>query len=382
MDFINGAVALHPELTDKLGELGELFTRKLWHQLTDALEAFLSDRSNARGNADGFLELYEQFLARFESKLNQIRLANLLQLIARSLSDPSQAIDFLQTRLQERTRLGSDASLCLELDTVLLRLQLGLLDEAKNGLDAAQETIDASPPSEAVVFSKLYKASAEYRKSAGPPEAYYANALMFLSYSSVEDLSEEERYSLATDMSLAAITGDGVYNFGEVIATPILAYLENTPNQWLRDLIFALHRGDIEAFNTVVDAFREQYFGQTALKSRHEFVKQKVVLLSLMTMVFERPAHERAVSFAAIAERTKLPLDQVEWVVMRAMSLGLIRGTMDQVDQVLSVTWVQPRVLDREQIAGMATRIDSWITRVREAQMYIQDSSPELVAAT
>jgi hypothetical protein len=30
------------------------------------------------------------------------------------------------------------------------------------------------------------------------------------------------RYSLATDICLAALTGEGVFNFGEVLATPIL----------------------------------------------------------------------------------------------------------------------------------------------------------------
>jgi 26S proteasome regulatory subunit N9 len=137
---------------------------------------------------------------------------------------------------------------------------------------------------------------------------------MYLSYTPVEELRVEDRYMLATDMSLAAITGDDVYNFGEVvrscfcnnavsysvcqIATPILQYLDGTPNQWLREMIVAFNKGDIDQFNLLVDANRQAYYGQVALASRHEFVKQKMVMLTLMNMVFEKPAQERNIAFA------------------------------------------------------------------------------------
>ena len=39
------------------------------------------------------------------------------------------------------------------------------------------------------------------------------------------------------DISLAALTGDGVFNFGEVLATPILGVLAQTPHAWLSELL-------------------------------------------------------------------------------------------------------------------------------------------------
>ena len=48
---------------------------------------------------------------------------------------------------------------------------------------------------------------------------------------------------------------------------------------------------------------------------------------------------------------------------MRAMSLGLIRGTIDEVAQAVSVTWVQPRVLDTKEVATLSLQLADWVER-------------------
>ena len=39
---------------------------------------------------------------------------------------------------------------------------------------------------------------------------------------------------------------------------------------------------------------------------------------------------------------------------MKALSLGLVRGSIDQVSQEVTMTWVQPRVLDINQVNNMS----------------------------
>jgi hypothetical protein len=36
---------------------------------------------------------------------------------------------------------------------------------------------------------------------------------------------------------------------------------------------------------------------------------------------------------------------------MKALSKGLIRGSIDQVERLVNITWVQPRVLSLEQVS-------------------------------
>ena len=189
----------------------------------------------------------------------------------------------------------------------------------------------------------------------------------------------EEKYILATDMALASVTGENIFNFGEVIATPILGALKGSPNQWMHELVLAMNRGSIDEFNSIVDANRAQYFAQPSLSSRHENIKKKIVLLALMNIAFERPSHDRQILFADISARTRIPMDQVEWVLMRAFSLNLIKGTIDQIEQSVNITWVQPRVLDTDQLSILSSQLETWASRVKETLLTVEDQTPELI---
>ena len=41
----------------------------------------------------------------------------------------------------------------------------------------------------------FYKAAAAYHHAVGPPEAYYANALMYISYANKDEMEDAEKVS-------------------------------------------------------------------------------------------------------------------------------------------------------------------------------------------
>jgi 26S proteasome regulatory subunit N9 len=67
-------------------------------------------------------------------------------------------------------------------------------------------------------------------------------------------------------------------------------------------------------------------------------------------MAFTRPANNKQLNFNEISLKTKLPEDEIELLVMRALSLGLVKGSIDQIDKNIFISWVQPRVLDINQV--------------------------------
>lgn len=67
-------------------------------------------------------------------------------------------------------------------------------------------------------------------------------------------------------------------------------------------------------------------------------------------MTFTRPANHRQLTFEEIAKSAKISVNEVELLVMKALSAGLVKGSIDEVDKRVLMTWVQPRVLDLQQV--------------------------------
>lgn len=51
--------------------------------------------------------------------------------------------------------------------------------------------------------------------------------------------------------------------------------------------------------------------------------------MAFLDLVFNLPKNERTISFDRIMQRTKQPIDQVEYLLMRSMALGLVKGVID-----------------------------------------------------
>ena len=66
---------------------------------------------------------------------------------------------------------------------------------------------------------------------------------------------------------------------------------------------------------------------------------------------------------------------------MRALSVHLIEGVIDEVAGTVRVTWVQPRVLSLRQVEALSSRIDGWLGRVHSALLTVEAESPELLGA-
>ncbi len=113
--------------------------------------------------------------------------------------------------------MGREAHVIAVSELALAKLRAGKDAEAKTHLAEAQQVCDSGTGFESLVYATFYRASAEFQKSKGSPAEYYKNALLYLAYVNVDQLAPAVRQQLAFDMCLAALIGENVYNYGELV---------------------------------------------------------------------------------------------------------------------------------------------------------------------
>ena len=258
-----------------------------------------------------------------------------------------------------------------------MRLQLGDTHGSRNDLDSCSSILDSFDSVDPTVHARFYDVNAAYYQKMEEFANYYKSALLYLACVDVERMQPPERTTRAYDLSIAALVSDSIYNFGELLLHPILDSLQGGEHGWLRDLLYAYNRGDLRSF----DSLSPNLDKNPNLSSNSTFLRQKISLAALTEAVFRRPPHDRAMTFHEIRSETNVKLNEIELLIMKALALGLVRGTIDQVSRVAEITWVQPKVLDRRQISAMRGRLVEWDKSVEQLGTWMEKSGQEVWAA-
>jgi 26S proteasome regulatory subunit N9 len=142
-------------------------------------------------------------------------------------------------------------------------------------------------------------------------------------------------------------------------------------------------------------------FFQPTLAQNATFLNQKLRIMTLMELVFRLPAKNasasssssaaassgkdmgaprgRVLTFNDISTGCDLPKDQVEWLLMKALALKVIKGEIDQVSETVRIKWVSPRVLDVDQVKALRQRLAVWQQEVEQTTVFVENSSQQIV---
>ncbi|KOB52209.1 26S proteasome subunit rpn9, partial [Operophtera brumata] len=263
--------------------------------------------------------------------INPLTLVEIVSIIITQFEDKKEAIAFLEKIETKLNDLDSTEKIITELE--------GSLEDA-----------DGVTP----VHARFYKLASEYYRVRGPMSRYYRCALRYVGMSDGgAALGAAERRRIAHALTLAALIAKDVYDLDELLAHPIMQSLAGTPDAWSVEALSAAAAGDITAYERIVTAANNP-----DLSRAHTAIRTKIALLCLIQVpssdqctirtkiallcLIQVPISDQCTIRTKIAllcliqvpisdqtREARIPADEVELLVMKALAEKLVRGHID-----------------------------------------------------
>jgi len=120
--------------------------------------------------------------------------------------------------------------------------------------------------------------------------------------------------------------------------------------EWLYDLLQTLGNGQITEFAAAIQKHNQVIQRYPQIMKEIDYLKQKVAIIAFLEFVFQLDQNDRNIPFSEIARVCQIDLPVVEMLVMKAMSLSIVRGSIDEAKQTVEISWIRPRYLNKEHL--------------------------------
>lgn len=192
-------------------------------------------------------------------------------------------------------------------------------------------------------------------------------------------MSEKEKKELSIKMGMAILLGKNVFNITELLDKDIIDSLKGSDFEWLFHMMKTLGEGKIDEFNKAVETHQEYISKFPHIIKEMTYLEQKVRIIAFLEMIFECEKDEKSISFEKIAKVCQIDHIDVELLVMKAMSLELIRGTIDEVAQKVHIDWSKPRYLNKAHLSIITQKMKDWEGKMDHVIKLVENNAQELV---
>lgn len=224
VDYLEKLQVASPGLAEDAADMANLYQRKLWHQLTLKVEDCFSKPDWNQGSLP--LDLYNNVIADFGYKISLLKLSQFAVHVSKHISDPAQTLAFLQSvseKLKEQKLQWSEQPLLfLKMHIAQQQLEMGQVQDCKVTVEEAKSELDALADVDPSVSAAVYYVSSLYYKVKKDYAEFYKASMMYLAFISSDSLAYDFKLPLAVDIGLAALLGEGIYNFAQLLMHPIV----------------------------------------------------------------------------------------------------------------------------------------------------------------
>lgn len=192
------------------------------------------------------------------------------------------------------------------------------------------------------VEAEFHWSASLYSWKVGNLFKFYEHAMLYLKSRKGE--AEETDVGLAENLCKAVLLSPKINSFTELLQSSIIENLKAPRETFLKDLVVLTNSGDVNLFQSFINQNRSKLI-QYGLDEK--VLLEKLTVFALLELAFLKPRgpNGRVLTFKEIRDVSQTEED-VEKLLIKVMDQKLVSGVIDQVNESVRVTSLEPRLLD------------------------------------
>lgn len=367
----------YPSLKTLFEEIDSNLNQNLWYQLSENLIS-ISNKPELQNSKD-LIQLYNGLVLFIEPTLNPMKYLEFVQNMLHNYKDKmEEALVFVENiERKNAQKYKGEEKIFIKIIKGFCFLELNKMYELEEVVKNTEQDFSGNIEIDSSLYSQYYKLSTLYYEKKEDYDNFYNNAFQYLAYET--KISNEDKLNLCYKMCSAILIGEKLYNFAELLEKDFFKLMTGSKYEWISNLILSFNSAKVDQFLSMVKQNEKIIKENPVLKSNFDFLEIKIRIAALLDLIFQKNKNERTISFEEICKVCDTSLDKIEYICMKALSQGLLKGYIDEVEKKFIVTWIQPKYLDKEKINFMKEKFTSWIEKSKKVLRDLQDNTSVLL---
>ena len=366
----------YPSYKSTFEEIDSNLSQSLWYQLSENL--ILISLKPELQNSKDLIELYNGLIFFIESTMNPMKYLEFIQSMLKNYQDNmNEGLTFIENIENSHKNYKGEEKIFVKIIKGFCYLELNKMYELEDIVKNTEHDFTGNIEIDTSLYSQYYKLSMLFYEKKQDYDKFYSNAFQYLAYET--KLSNEDKLNLCYKMCAAMLIGEKLYNFAELIEKDFFKLMKGTNYEWISNLILSFNSAKVDQFLLMMEENKKNIEQNQILKEKAEFLPIKIRIAALLDLIFQKNKAERTLTFEEIKKVCICNDDQIEYISMKALSLELIKGYIDEVDKKLVVHWIQPKYLDKDKIVMLQDRFNAWIDKSQKVLLDLQENGVGLL---
>ena len=368
--------AKHPSLKSLFDEIDSNLNQHLWYQISENIITLSQNPELQQGN--DLIEFYNGVVFFIEPTLNPMKYLQYVQNMLHNYKDRmEEALQFVENIDNKNKDYKGEEKIFVKIIKGFCYLELNKMYELEEIIKTTEVDFSGKFEIESSLYAQYYKLSTLFYEKKEDYDNFYSNAFQYLAYET--KIADDEKLDLCYKMCSAILIGEKSYNFEELIEKDFFKLMKGSKYDWISNLILSFNSAKVDQFLSMLEQNKNNIEQNKILKGKVDFLPIKIRIAALLEYIFQKNKSERNLTFEEICKVCMTEEDKIEYISMKALSHGLIKGYIDQAEKKLYVTWIKPKFLGKEKIGILNERITAWIDKAKRVLGDLQENAVGLL---